>query len=106
MKSFHTLTVGEQEYKLRLTASAIIAIEKKLDKPIFVALDTVYENIVETIATFLWGAIQSLDENFTYKMALGLFDQYIDDGNSIDDLMLEINTLLEVSGFFKRGQAV
>ena len=106
MKAFHNLTVGGQDYKLRLTASAIMAIEKKLGKSMFAALESIEDNMIETIATVLWGAMQPLNANCSFEMAVGLFDQYIDDGNSVEDLMQEINALFEASGFFKKGRAV
>ena len=106
MKAYHSLTVGGQEYKLRLTASAIMAIEKKLGKSIFAAMEKIEENMIETIVTILWGALQPLNANCSYDTAIGLFDQYVDDGKSVDELMNEINSLFEASGFFERGQAV
>jgi len=104
MKKFYTLTVGGEEYKLRLTASAIMSIEKKLGKSLFSALEHIQDNMVETITAILWGAMQPLNANFPFDKAAGLFDQYIDDGHSIEELMREINGLFEASGFFKKGQ--
>ena len=105
MNKFYTMTVGGEEYKMRLTASAIMQIEKKLGKPLFKALETIQDNMVETITTIIWGAMQPLNAGFTMEKATALFDEYIDDGHSIEELMLEINSLFEVSGFFKKGQA-
>lgn len=105
MNKFYTMTVGGEEYKMRLTASAIMQIEKKLDKPLFKALETIQDNMVETITTILWGAMQPLNAGFTMEKATALFDDYIDDGRSIEELMMEINGLFEASGFFKKGQA-
>ena len=105
MNKFYTMTVGGEEYKMRLTASAIMQIEKKLGKPLFKALETIQDNMVETITTIIWGAMQPLNAGFTMEKATALFDGYIDEGNSIEELMQEINGLFEVSGFFKRGQA-
>jgi len=105
MKAFHTLTVGGQDYKLRLTASAIMAIEKRLNKSLFAALENIQDSMIETIATVLWGAMQPLNANCSFDTAVELFDQYIDDGNSVEDLMQEINALFAASGFFKKGQA-
>jgi len=104
MKAFYTLTIGGEEYKLRLTASAIMAIEKKLGKSLFPALENIQDNMIETITTILWGAMQPFNANFPFEKATGLFDQYIDDGHSIEDLMYEVNALFEASGFFKKGQ--
>jgi len=104
MKSFYTLTVGEKEYKLRLTASAIMAIEKRLGESMLTALENYQENMVETLVTVLWGAMQPLDANSSFEKATDLFDEYIDNGKSIEDFMQEMNILLEVSGFFSKGQ--
>ena len=61
MKKFYTLIVNNEEYKLRLTASAIMSIEKKLGKSLFKALESIQENMVETIITVIWGAMQPLN---------------------------------------------
>ena len=104
MNKFYTLTVGGEEYKMRLTASAIMSIEKKLGTPLFKALENIQENMVETVAAIIWGAMQPLNANFPFEKAMALFDDYIDEGHSIEELMLEINALFEASGFFKKGQ--
>ena len=104
MKAFYTLKAGDEEYKLRLTASSLWAIEKKLGKSLFTAFDSTQDNMIEIIITILWGAMQPLNANYTFEEATAMFDQYIDDGNTIEDLMREINSLFEVSGFFKKGQ--
>lgn len=105
MNKFHTLTVGKEEYRMRLTASAIMSIEKKLEKPIFKVLEDIRENMVESMTTIIWAAMQPLNDGFTQDKALELFDEFIDDGRSIEDLMTEINSLFETSGFFNKGQA-
>jgi len=104
MKTFYTLTIGGEEYKLRLTASAIMQIEKKLGKSLFTALEGIQDNMIETTITILWGAMQPLNANFPFEKAAELYDDYIDDGHSVEELMLEINALFEASGFFNKGQ--
>jgi len=104
MKLYYTLSVGGQEYRLRLTASAIMAIEKKMGKSLILAFEDLQENMVETIITVLWGALQPLNSNFPFEKAAELFDQYIDDGNYVEDIIQELINLFEVSGFFKKGQ--
>ena len=104
MNQFYTLTVGGKEYRMRLTASAIMSIEKKLGKSLFAALEGIQDNMIETIAAIIWGAMQPLNANFPFEKAIELFDEYIDEGNSFEDMMQEINAMLKASGFFKRGQ--
>lgn len=104
MNKFYTLTVGEKDYQMRLTASAIMSIEKKLGKPLFAALEHIQDNMIETIITIIWGAMQPMNAGFTMEKATALFDEYIDNDHSIEELMIEINKLFEASGFFKKGQ--
>jgi len=104
MNQFYTLTVGGKEYRMRLTASAIMSIEKKLGKSLFAALEGIQDNMIETIVAIIWGAMQPLNANFPFEKAIELFDEYIDEGNSFEDMMQEINAMLKASGFFKRGQ--
>ena len=105
MNKFYTMTVGGEEYKMRLTAGSIMQIEKKLGKPLFKALETIQDNMVEIITTIIWGAMQPLNAGFTMEKATELFDDYVDEGHSIEELIQEINALFEASGFFKKGQA-
>ena len=105
MNKFYTMTVNGERYNMRLTAGAIMQIEKQLGKSIFKALETIQDNMVETVTAILWGAMQPLNAGFTMEKATELFDAYIDDGHSFEELMQEINGLFEASGFFKRGQA-
>ena len=79
-------------------------IEKKLGKPIFKALETIRDNMVETMTTIIWGAMQSLNSGFTQEKAYEFFDNYIDDDHTIEELMQEIDNLFEASGFFRKGQ--
>jgi len=105
MKSIYTLTVGGKEYKLRLTTSAVMATEKRLGKSMLTALENIEENMMETLITVLWGAMQAFNDNISFEDVAELIDQYIDDGQSIENLMGEVYRLLEVSGFFTGGQA-
>lgn len=105
MNKYYTMTVNGEEYKLRLTAGAIMQIEKKLGKPLFKALETIQDNMIETVAAIIWGAAQTMNHGFSYENALQLFDDYVDDGHSVEDLLQEIHALFEASGFFRKGQA-
>ena len=104
MKTFYTLTVGGKEYKLRLTVSAIMEIEKKLGKSLFEALEGIQGDMFGTVATIIWGAMQPLNSGFTQEKAVELIDDYIDEGNSIEDMMFMINGVFETSGFFSKGR--
>ena len=104
MNSIYTFKIGSKDYNLRLTANAIKAIENKLGKSIFQAFENLKDNLVDTFIAVIWGSMQPLNPDFTYEQATDLFDDYIAEGHSFDDLMREVNGLLAVSGFFKKGQ--
>ena len=101
-KDYYTLTASDKKYKLRLTESAIMQIEEKLDKPIYAVIENIWENMVETIATIIWATAQTINKNFSYEKAMSLFDDYIDDGNSTEDLIGEIYALFESSDYIKK----
>ena len=96
--------VENEEYKLRLTASAILAAEKRLGKSIFTALQEMEENLLETVTVVLWAAMQPLNHGITQEQVYALYDAYIDEGHSMEDLLLVVTQLFEASGFFKAGQ--
>lgn len=53
-----------------------------------------------------WEFILFFQCNYVHReKAYNLYDTYIDEGHSLEELMQEINGLLEASGFFKKGQA-
>jgi hypothetical protein len=57
------------------------------------------------MTVILWGALQSLNANTSFEKAAEIFDCYVDEGHSIEDMMNELNEMFTVSGFFNKGQA-
>jgi len=104
MKTSHAITTGGKEYPLRLTTGAVMSIEKKLGKSMLTALENIEENMVETIVTILWGAMQPLNDNISFEDTMNLIDEYIDEGNTFDDMMYEVIAFLSMSGFVNGGQ--
>ena len=104
MNNYHTLTVGGEEHKLRLTISTTMAIEKRLGKSLYSALESINDNMIETMTVILWGALQQFNTNITFEKAADIFDRYIDEGHSVEDMMDVLNEMFTVSGFFNKGQ--
>lgn len=104
MKTFYTFTVCGEEYKLRLTASAIMQIEKKLGRSMFDVIQNIQDNAVENLTTIIWGAAQYFHKNFTTEQAATLFDNFIDEENTIQDLVKEAEHILIASGFLNKEQ--
>lgn len=118
MALYKILTVGEKEYKLKLTTSATICIEEKLGCNI---LDPILEmgssapmdnkgNInmkkvtkipipsLKYLVTVLWGSLQKFHHGMTFEKTCDLLDEYIDSGKTQMDLFEFIMNLLTESG--------
>jgi hypothetical protein len=48
----------------------------------------------------LWGAMQEYESDFNFEEAADLFDRYIDNGHSFEELMREIDGILKTAGFY------
>ena len=89
---YETLKIGDTEYKLKISASSAIEIEKKTGK-------------LETVTLYLWGALNRFQANIDVRKAQEIYDDYIDAGGDLSDMAEILFKTLTVSGFFKRQQA-
>lgn len=118
MALYKILTVGEKEYKLKLTTSSTILIEDKLGGNI---LDPIMGmnatapvdgkgNInmkkmnkiplpsLKYLVTVLWGSLQKYQHGMTFDKVCDLVDEYIENGKSQMDLFSEVMDLLTEGG--------
>ncbi|ATP40698.1 hypothetical protein CSE16_11920 [Solibacillus sp. R5-41] len=97
--------VGEQEFKLRATASAIIELEKKLGgrNPLQVLMTVENGEIpsVSSLLLILHASLQKYHHGMTFEKVLELYDDYVDAGNSYTDLIPVMVDTFRTSGFFK-----
>lgn len=99
---FTTFKAGANEYKLRLTASAMFEVEKKLgENPLnfFINISDSQVPKMSTMITVLWGAMQKFQHGITMEAACDIYDEFIDDGNTMMDLIPILIELLKASGF-------
>lgn len=94
--------VGEKEYQLRLSAASMVQVERKLGRGIFAALSNLEE--FGTLLTLLWGALLPTMPKIKEQEVYELYDQYIGEGGSFQDLTNIILVLLEQAGFASRQQ--
>lgn len=115
---YKVLTIGEKEYKLKLTTSATILIEDNLGGNI---LDPIIEmgtsapmdskgNVnmkkmnkmpippLKYMVTVLYGSLQKFHHGITFDKTCDLVDEYMEGGKSQMDLFEEIMDLLTESG--------
>ncbi|MEK4628111.1 DUF6096 family protein [Solibacillus sp. FSL R7-0682] len=102
---YTTLKVGEQEFKLRATASAIVELEKKLGgrNPLQVLMTVENGEIpaVGNLLLILHASLQKYHHGMTWEKVLELYDDYVDVGNTYTDLIPVMIDAFKTSGFFK-----
>ena len=99
-----TLPVGDKEYKLRLTSQACVGLEKKLKTSLFNALKKMDDMAIETIVMLLHSAMQALEHGITLEKTYAIYDELVDEGKKLEDIIEILFDILEVSGFFKKEQ--
>lgn len=108
MMLYHSFTVGEKEYKLRLLAKDSVAVEKKLGTSLMSVL--VMDDIqdlpsIEVIVNILHASLQAYHHGITLDDTYGIYDDYIENGGAYTDLIAELVEVLKVSGFFRAPKA-
>lgn len=97
--------VGNKEYKLRLAVNETINIEKKIGGnvlDIFMKKDKI--PTMEQLLMVLHGALQKFHHNITLTDTYDIYDEYVDMGETFEDLIEVVMDVFEVAGFFKKEQ--
>lgn len=102
-------SVGDRDYKCRLTARACVDLEKKLgENPLNVFIKIASENgalpSIGDLITILHASLQSMEHGITLDKAYELYDQYVDEGHTLTELIPLILEIFKVSGFFNEEQ--
>ena len=96
-------STGKNEYKLRLSTRAIVALEKQIGcNPlmIFGVGDTV--PTVTTMVYILHAALQQLQHNITVSDAYDIFDEWLADGHAMTDFIPVILDIYKHSGLINK----
>lgn len=99
---FVDFTVGNKDYKLRLSTRNTVALEKALGcNPlgIFGKGDTIPS--ITDMVNVLYFSLQQLNHGITLEDAYDIFDQYLADGHSATDFVNVIVDVYKVSGLIK-----
>lgn len=105
---YTTLQVGDKEFKLRMTAAAIVELEKKLGGnplDILVGIESGQLPPLSSVLQILHAAMQKFHHNIKFQDVLELYDEYVESGKTYTDLLPVLLEVFEVSGFFKKPQA-
>lgn len=104
---YTTMVVKDKEYKLRISARSCVDLEKKLgENPLNVLVAATDENKIPTLSSFLMilhAAIQQYQHGITLDDVYDIYDEFVDEGHGIMDLVPIIYEVFKVSGYC--GQA-
>lgn len=95
-------TAGNKDYKLRLNTRNTIMLEKQLGcnpLSIFGSGDTM--PTVTTMVYILYASLQQYHHGISLDTAFNIFDEYLDDGNSVTDFLPVIIEIYKTSGLIK-----
>lgn len=101
---YATWKVGDEEYKLKLTTSAITKLEQEFKTNL---LNILMSNSMPSLFIMLkvvHAAMQKFNHGIKEKEVQELFDQYLDDGGSQTEFLTDvILPTFQASGFFSVG---
>lgn len=100
---YSTFTVKDKEYKGRLTARALVDLEKKLGtNPINVFIkmsaNEGYMPDLQDLITILHGSLQAMEHGISIDKTYEIYDEMIDEGKTIVDLVNIVIDIFKVSG--------
>lgn len=103
---YATWNVGENEYKLRLTAVDISKLEARYRRNLLLYLTDDGIPPVADMLTVIQASMRSFHHGMTFSVVQSLYDEYVDEGGDQNKLMAEVlMPLMAVSGFFTQSQA-
>lgn len=101
---YTTFTVKDKEYKARLNAKACVDLEKKLGtNPLNVVIEIGQQKMLPELnkmLLILQAALTTYNHGITIDKVYGIYDDFIEDGKTLVDLVPIIMEIFKVSGFF------
>lgn len=102
MFSYELKINEEKSVQLRLTSRTTVTLEEKLGmSPIQALMENQQVPKIGTVVQILWGCLQALEHGYTVEKTYDLYDEYIDNGGTLMDLIMALVEAFKASGFFK-----
>lgn len=99
---YYTLTIKDNDYKLRLSGKACVDLEKKLGcNPVSVLADMATSQTVpelESILTIMQASMSQFNHGINMDKMYDIYDEYVDEGHTMYDLIAVIVEVFKVSG--------
>lgn len=100
MKPYVLLKVGDTDYRLRISTSAAIELEDKLNCSVVDGLNRMTE--MRVLSKYIYAAAKQLNDNIKSEGdALDLIDEYTMQENNIESLFDVMLDVMECSGYIK-----
>lgn len=98
-------TAGNKDYKLRLSIRATVALEKQLGvNPLMIFGDGETIPTITTMVNILHAALQQYNHGISLNDAYSIFEEWLNDGNTIVDFLPIIIDVYKVSGIIKQEE--
>lgn len=105
MSLYTTITIDGTDYKARLNAKACVDLEKKLGtNPLNVFAKIAEDGSIPDLSVLIsifQASLSAYNHGITIDKAYELYDKFVDDGNTMMDLVPILMDVFKVSGFFK-----
>lgn len=102
---YTSFKIKDKEYKCRLTAKACVELEKRMGKNPLLCLynvkDTQELPKLEDLILILHASLQAFESGISIEDTYAMYDDFVDEGNSLTELIPIILEIFKVSGFFK-----
>ena len=98
-------SAGNKDYKLRLNIRATVALEKQLGvNPLMIFEDGDKIPTITTMVSILHAALQQYNHGITLNDAYSIFEEWLNDGNTVVDFLPVIIDVYKVSGIIKQDE--
>ena len=105
---FTEMKVGEQTLKLGMRTRHIVELEKKLGKsPLNILMEAQDGKLpsIEEMLLILHASLQQYEHGYAIADVYDLYDEFVDAGNTMIELLPIIIDVLSVSGYIKMDKA-
>lgn len=100
------LIINGESYKLRLNTRASINLEKALGKnPLIVLMEASDGKLpkITDIVIMLQAMLQTYHHGYNLDKTMDLFDKYVEDGNSMIELIPVLLEVFQTSGYISKA---
>lgn len=94
--------INGEEYKLRLTTFQAVQVERQLGMGLTETISHLAD--VTVITTILWGALQQYNHGLNLRDVCDLYDEYLENGGSIEKIMDVMMEILAQVGIGERSE--